>query len=523
MRRRSFLATAAASLAMPSIGRGEAATTLRMVPFANVSVIDPLGPQAITRNHAFMVYDTLYGWNDHLEPEPQMAAGHAVEDDGKQVTITLRDGLRFHDREQVRAIDAVASLRRWMARNPYGQYLATITDDLSPVDDKSLRFRLSKPFPLIIKGFGAIDWPCVVMPERIARTDPAKLIEDATGSGPFKFKKDEYNSGSRIVYERNPLYTPRGSGIARLTAGPKVVHFDRVELHIIADPATAAAALQTGEVDWFEQVPADLLELLGRKRGLRVEPIGPYDVYAVFRLNHLQPPFNSKSMRQALLPAIDQADFMRAVMGNVPESWRGDAGIFPFESPMFSTTGLEPTRGPRSVETARARLRQAGYSGQKVRLIGPADVPELTQLGRVGADLFARLGLDLDYVESDMGTIVQRRNNRGPVTQGGWSLSSGAPAAFGFMDPAVHQFIRGNGEAGLYGWPRVPRLEELRTGWFEAPDLTQRRVIAAEMQQVAIDEVTYIPLGSHRSYTALNGELRDRVPGLPIYWNIRRG
>jgi len=91
------------------------------------------------------------------------------------------------------------------------------------------------------------------------------------------------------------------------------------------------------------------------------------------------------------------------------------------------------------------------------------------------------------------------------------------------MDPAVHQFIRGNGEAGLYGWPRVPRLEELRTGWFEAPDLTQRRVIAAEMQQVAINEVTYIPLGSHRSYTALNGELRDRMPGLSIYWNIRRG
>lgn len=347
MQRRGFLLGTGAVLACPSIGRTEAARTLKMVPFANVSSIDPIAsPAYFARNHGLMVYDTLYGWNDRMEPEPQMAAGDLVEDEGRRVTITLRPGLRFHDNEPVRAIDAAVSLRRWMKRNPYGQRLEALTDELSAVDDVRLRFRLKQPFPLLTTGLGAIDWPCVVMPERIARTDALKTIEDATGSGPFRFKKDEYNSGSRIVYERNAAYVPRTSGVARLTAGPKIVHFDRVELHVIPDAATAAAALQTGEVDWYEQIPTDLLGLLSRNRALRVEPIGPHDLFGAFRLNHLQPPFDSKPMRQALLPAIVQADFMQAVMGTDPEGWRGDVGVFPPESAMASSAGLEPCAEP---------------------------------------------------------------------------------------------------------------------------------------------------------------------------------
>jgi ABC-type transport system substrate-binding protein len=523
MQRRMFLLGTGASLACPSIAMAETARTLKMVPYANLSSIDPMANSGYTaRNHGFMVYDTLYAWNDRLEPEPQMAAGDLVEDDGRQVTITLRPGLRFHDGEPVRAIDAVVSLRRWMKRNPYGQRLEALTDELSALDDTRLRFRLKKPFPLLTTGLGAIDWPCVVMPERIARTDPLKAIDDATGSGPFRFKKDEYNSGSLVVYERNPAYVPRASGETRLTAGPKIVHFDRIELHVLPDASTAAAALQAGEVDWYEQVPPDMLGLLGRSKALKVQPIGPHDVYGVFRLNHLQSPFDNKAIRQALLPAIVQADFMQAVMGVDPEGWRGDVGIFPAESTMASTAGLGPLRGPRSLDVAREKLRQAGYSGQKVRLLAPSEVPEITQFAQVGADLFTRLGFDLDYVQADTGTVVQRRNSREPVERGGWSILSSAPAAFGLMDPALHQFVRGNGEAGLYGWPRVPRLEELRNAWFDAPDLAARKAIAAEIQTVAVDEVTYLPLGSHRSYTALRRDLTDRVPGLPIFWNIRR-
>jgi len=180
------------TLAYPNIVSAESARTLKVVPYANVSSIDPIATSAyFARNHGFLVYDTLYGWNDQLEVMPQMAAGHTVEDDGKRVTITLRPSLQFHDGEPVRALDAVVSLQRWMQRNPYGQRLVMITNEVVALDDRRLQFRLKKPFPLLIHGLGSIDWPCVIMPERIARADAGKLIDDATGSGPFKFVKQE--------------------------------------------------------------------------------------------------------------------------------------------------------------------------------------------------------------------------------------------------------------------------------------------------------------------------------------------
>src|ERR1700709_815828 len=120
MRRRSFLAASAIGLAAPSIARA-AGSVLRMVPQANLTSIDPIWTTAnITRNHGFMVYDTLYGLDAQLQPQPQMAAGQLVEDGGRRVTITLRDGLAFHDGSKVLARDAVASIRRWMKRNPFG-------------------------------------------------------------------------------------------------------------------------------------------------------------------------------------------------------------------------------------------------------------------------------------------------------------------------------------------------------------------------------------------------------------------
>ena len=251
MRRRDFMAGTAAVMAMPSISRAAGARVLKMVPQANLTSLDPIWTTVnITRNHGFMVYDTLYGLDANLDPQPQMAAGHQIEDDGRTVTITLRDGLAFHDGQKVLARDAVASLRRWMKRNPYGQKLEAATDELSALDDSRLRFRLKKPFPLLFTALASIGNAGFIMPERIAATDAFKQITETIGSGPFRFKPDEFNSGSLVVYERNAAYVPRPDGAPSLTSGPKRVFFDRVEWQIITDSATAAAALQQGEIDW---------------------------------------------------------------------------------------------------------------------------------------------------------------------------------------------------------------------------------------------------------------------------------
>ncbi len=523
MFRRTFLAGTTAALAAPSIARG-ASSVLRMVPQANLTSIDPIWSTVnITRNHGFMVYDTLYGLDASLQPHPQMAAGHTIEDDGRTVTITLRDGLVFHDGEKVRAADAVASLRRWMKRNAYGQVLEKRVDELSALDDTKLRFRLNKPFPLLFHALAAIASAAFVMPERVAATDPFKQITDATGSGPFKFKKDEYNSGSLVVYEKHAGYVPRAEGAVSLTSGPKRVFFDRVEWQIITDSGTAAAALQQGEIDWWEQPTPELRALFAKNKHIVVESIDPNGMCAALRFNASQPPFNDKALRQALFPAIEQSDFMAAIVGTDPKDWRPMGGVFTPGTQMANDIDIARVTGPRDFKLAQDLMRKAGYSGQPMRLIGPTDILAPAALTQVAGDLFRRLGFNQDLALSDWGTVIQRRASREPLDKGGWSALCTSFSSFDFADPATHPLLRGNGYSGWFGWPVVPELETLRASWFEAPDEAGRKAIAAEIQRVALDEVVYVPLGSYTNFTATRAELKDRVNGFALYWNLKRG
>ena len=525
MRRRDLLAATAAAAALPrfAIGQPASARVLKFVPQANLTSLDPIWTTAnVTRNHAWMVYDALYGMDAQFRPQPQMAAGHDVADDGRVCTITLRPGLRFHDGEPVRAIDCVVSLRRWMKRNSMGQRLETVLDKLEALDDTRLRFVLQKPFPRLIAALASPSNPAAfIMPERIARTDPFQQIRETVGSGPWRFVARDYNSGSLAAYERNADYVPVSGGTPSLTAGPKVAHFDRIEWHIITDAATASAALQQGEIDWYEQPPPEIQQLFARNRQITTEPIDRLQNPAILRLNHLHPPFNDRKMRQALLPAVSQEDYMAAIVGPAPKLW-SRMGIFTPGTPLETDAGMEVLNGPRSIDRSKALLKAAGYTDQLIRLIGPTDILAPSAMTQVAGDMFRRLGVNLDLALADWGTVVQRRTSREPLEKGGWSALLTAFASFEFADPAGNFPLRGNGAGAWFGWPTIPRLEELRDAWFDAPDLDSQRKLAREIQLTALEEVPYIPVGSYTSMTSHRRDLTGRVPGFALFWNLQR-
>ncbi len=525
MRRREFMLGTAAAAALPRVSVAQAGRrVVKFVPHANLTSLDPIWTTAtITRNHGYMVFDALYGMDQQFRPQPQMAEGTAFEDGNRTATVTLREGLTFHDGEKVRAQDCVASLRRWMKRSPMGQKLETYTDALEAVDDRRLRFRLKRPFPLLLAALGSVASPApLIMPERLANTDPFQQVREMVGSGPFRFKPDEYNSGSFVAYERFEGYVPTPSGPPSLTAGPKRAHLDRIEWHIITDAATAAAALQRGEIDWYEQPPPEIQTLLRRSRDIRVEKIDLLPSTGVLRFNFLHPPFNDGRIRRALLPAISQEDFMVSIVGTDQEMWRSGVGVFTPGTPLANDAGLEALAGPRSLDRAKQLLREAGYTNQPLRLIAPTDILAPSAISQVCADLLRRLGMNMDLVLTDWGTTVQRRTSREPLDKGGWSVVLTTFNSFEFADPAGHFPLRGNGLSAWPGWPTMPKLEELRDQWFEAPDLPAQQAVAREIQTVAMQELPYIPLGAYWSNTAYRRSLADRLPGFAMFWNLRK-
>src|SRR6201990_2006408 len=173
---------------MPAISQGAAAKTMRFVPQADLANFDPIwGTQYVVRNAAALVWDTLYGVDDKLEPQRQMVESEEVSDDGLVWTFRLRPGLKFHDGEPVLSKDVVASLTRWSARDPMGLMLKAIQNELTAVDDRTFKWSLKAPYPKMLLALAKNNAPCsFIMPERLAQTDPFKQIGDYVGSGPMK-------------------------------------------------------------------------------------------------------------------------------------------------------------------------------------------------------------------------------------------------------------------------------------------------------------------------------------------------
>jgi len=524
MRRRTFLAASAASLALPSIARSQGAKVLKFIPQSDVTILDPIWTTAyVTRNHGFMIFDTLYGVDNQYKAQPQMVEGHTVDNDGKLWKLTLRDGLKWQDGEKVLARDCVASIQRWGKRDSFGQTLIAYTDEISAPDDKTIQFRLKQPFALLPDALGKPGSSfCAMMPERFAKIDAFTALkpDQMIGSGPFIFKPDEHVTGSQVVYVKNAAYVPRSSGTPEWTSGPKVVHFDRVEWHVIPDTATAAGAMTSGEMDWWENPTIDLVPLL--QRSLVVNITDTSGLMGCMRLNELNPPFDNPEIRRALLKVVNQADFMIAVAGTDPKMHYVPTGIFCPGTPMASNVGLDVFTSPRDYDGAKKMLDAAGYKGEKVVVLAPTDIAVLKAETDVGADTMKKMGLNVDNQAMDWGTVVQRRAKQDTVDKGGWSVFHTFWSGLDQINPIGHAFLRGSGKQALFGWPTAPKIEELRTQWIQASDLATQKKLAVELQQQALIDVPYVPLGQTFAPTSYAKNISGVLNGFAIFWNVQK-
>ena len=526
MKRRELLKAApvlAASLAAPSLSRAADVRVLKFIPEGDVAVLDPIWTTAtVTRNHGYLVFDTLYGQDEGFGVQPQMVEGHALEQDGLLWRLTLRDGLHFHDGEPVRARDVVASIRRFAQRDAFGRALMERTDELSATSDRVVQFRLRAPFPLLPNALGktGTSMPCI-MPERLARTDAHQQVTEMVGSGPFRFLPAEHVAGSRVVYERFDGYAPRTDGPASFTAGPKRAMVDRVEWHVIPDAATASSALMSGEVDWWQNAQPDLLGLLRDAGEITTESLDPAGGIGILRFNALFPPFDNPAVRRALLGAVRQDEYMNAVAGDQKDLWRDHVGVFSPGTPLASQAGIETVAGPRDLAGVARALRDAGYKGESVVLLAPSDYAQTYPLALVAADMMRKVGMTVDLQSMDWGTLVQRRSSKKPPDQGGWNLFVTYLNGTNNVDPASQLGLRGNGDKAWFGWPTAPKLERLREQWFEAKDLAEQKRICAEIQMQFWQDATYLPLGCYYQKTAYRQRMSKPRMGFPQFYDVR--
>ncbi|WP_294609230.1 ABC transporter substrate-binding protein [Roseovarius sp.] len=498
-----------------------AESVLKIVPHADLRNVDPIWTTAyITRNHGYLVFDTLFALDENLEVQPQMAAGHDVSEDGLTYTITLRDGLTFHDGSPVTAEDVVASIKRWGARDGMGQKLMRVTASLEAADDKTVVLTLSESYGLVLQSLGKISSNVpFIMPKRLAETDPNKQVEEIIGSGPFKFVADEWQPGNQVVYEKFDEYVPREEP-ASYAAGGKVANVDRVEWRYIPDAATASQALLAGEVDYYEQPAVDLLPMIQSDPSIKVETVDPLGTQGVVRFNFKYPPFDNKKARQAALWAVQQADYMYSIMGDPAYFEEFCGAYFMCGGPYETDIGSEPLR-EKDVEKAKALLAESGYDGREVLILDPTDIPVAHGQALVTAQALREIGMNVKLVAMDWATMTSRRAVREAPENGGWNIFPTWWLAADQLNPVTNISVAASGENAWFGWPENQKIEDLRNAFAKETDAAKQMEIIEELQAELYDFVPYIPTGQYYQPTAF----RDNVKGVleapvPFFWNI---
>jgi peptide/nickel transport system substrate-binding protein len=528
MTRRDFMTTSAAGLAFaatatPAISQRAAARTLRLVPLADLSNFDPIWSGAnIARNAGVLVWDMLYGIDNTLTPRRQMVEAEEVSADGLSWTFRLRPGLKFHDGEPVLAKDAVASINRWAAREPMGQMIKAIENELVAIDDRTFRWALKKPYPKMLLALGKSAPPCCfVMPARIAATDPFRQIGEYVGSGPMRFVRNEWVPGAKAVFEKFADYAPRQEPSSWLAGGKNIV-LDRTEWITIPDPATAAAALQNGEVDWLEVVIPDLVPVLRKNRNLMTAITDPVGSVGFLAMNHLYPPFNDVRARRAILMALSQEDYMHAFVGDDDTMWKPMPGYFPPGTPLYTDDGGDVLTGPRKVEAAKRLLADSGYAGEPITLMAAQDIAIMKAFGDVTVDLLRRLDMNVDLAAVDWGTVIARRAQKSPPRQGGWQMFVSSYYGVDFADP-TSRLLRANGHEPPNGWANNPQIEAEIAAWYNAASLDEEKTIVRRLNRLALDHVVYAPLGVVLRHHAWRKNVSGIVQApLALFWGVSK-
>ena len=520
--RNLVLAACAAAALAAAVPVALAQTTLRVVKHSDLKIVDPIWTTAyITRDHGYMIYDTLFATDASGQIRPQMIDKYELSADKLTWTMSLRDGLLWHDGTPVTAEDCVASIRRWAARDAMGQKMMTFVKDLAAVDAKTFRIVLNAPTGLVLAGLGkpSSNVP-FMMPKRVAATPPGDQITDYIGSGPFVFRKDEWKPGDKSVYVKWEKYKPRAEPVSGL-AGGKIAKVDRVEWKQMADQQTAVNALIAGEIDFIEQPSHDLLPILRRDPNIKLVDWNPLGNQYAFRFNTTAKPFDNVKVRQAVVLALNQEDFLQAVIGD-KQYYKTCKALFVCGTPLASDKGMDGLIESNFAKS-QALLKEAGYDGTPIVLLHSTDLQVLTNLAPVAKQLLERGGFKVDMQDMDWQSVVARRVKKDPPAQGGWHAALTSWVSADILNPLSTAFLNASCDKAAWGWPCDAEMEKLRDDFARETDPARQKAIAEAVQVRWTQYPTHVHLGQWYQ----PGAARKNIDGIvvapaSVFWNISK-
>lgn len=448
-----------------------------------------------SRNLLENTYDTLVRFDDSLQILPGLAESWETSEDGLAWTFHIRENVAFHDGAPLTANDVAFSIRRIKdpaIASPRADDFAVVTS-IDVVDDFTVVLNLSQPFsPLLAKLAATLN---VVVSEATVE-EHGDLQGVVNGTGPFKMV--EYLPQTRMVFERNADWWGVDAD------GNQLPYMDGIIAYFYPDPAARTTAIQTGNVDWIEYVPAPDIDILNADKN--VEVVG--GLAANFRslyLNVEVPPFDNVLVRQAFSYAIDeQAVVDLALFGTGGVTATGTT----IPASNYYGVADSPYVG-RNVEKARELLAEAGYAdGFTFDLYVTSTYDFLRTPAEIIQANLAEVGVKANIVAEDWSIYLPKvMDSDFTVTLLGESGQSDPD------DFLYNVFYTDNG--GNLSKFSDERLDALLDLGRQVSDVDERRAVYQEAQELIFELAPHVFLFHSAQYEAV----RPNVHGFEHYPN----
>ena len=271
----------------------------------------------------------------------------------------------------------------------------------------------------------------------------------------------------------------------------------------------------------IEQPAHDLLPVLEKDRNVEVVTLDQLGNTYILRFNWKQPPFNDLRYRRAAEIALNQKDFLQAVIGD-PRYYKVCKTMFGCGTPLENSAGMDGILESRFDESQKI-LKEAGYDGTPIVLLQSTDLAVLTNLAPVAKTLLERGGFKVDMQSMDWQTLVSRRTKKDPVAQGGWNIAMTAAAVVLLIDPVNNHYAEASGDRAQFGWPLDEEIERLRMAFVRETDPKKQFAIAEQVQKRIMDLGVTVPLGQYLQPMARRKTVSGNIESpIPVFWSVEK-
>ncbi|MBU8881338.1 ABC transporter substrate-binding protein [Bacillus sp. FJAT-29790] len=458
----------------------------------------------ISSNIARNIFETLLTFDSNGEIQPMLVESY--KEDGKVIEFNLRKGVKFHNGEEMKAADVVASMNRWINVSSSGKETFKGAN-FKEIDEYTVQLEMAQPTSTatLVLAYSGGESPSIMPAAILEGKDEKEKVTEYIGTGPFQFK--EWKQNQQIHLTKFDDYSSReeaGDGLA----GKREALVDDLYILFVPDSSTRVAGILSGEYDAVMELPIDNVDQILSSKDVELNSV-PRELLLLY-FNKKEGLFTNKLAREALAAAVNKEDVLKAAFVN-PDYYKTNHHVMlANQETQWNTDIGKDDYGFQDVELSKKLFKEAGYNGEEIRLMTSRDYDHMYNASIVVQEQLKKAGVNVKLEVYDWPTFSERRND---------------PDAFditiitnkGKVEPTSLVWTRPD----YVGWTNSEELEAITAKIRQAPSLEEARGYYDELQTWFLDYKPAIKMGDGDMLFASRKSLShlEDVDGL-IFWNV---